>query len=88
MRRTKVEITNELKENVKLITDFLNNDFQSLKKMVEEAEPFFSELHKMKHTDYQKVRKILLNISRESMNIRKSVLDTHKIFTKDKTKET
>lgn len=83
MRRRKVEITEDLKETVNLITSLIPNDVKEVQQQIDEVNDIVKDLSKMKHTDYIKSRKILLEISRKCIEMRSTILQTHKLFTEE-----
>lgn len=83
MRRKKIEITEDVKENVDLLTNFISEDFKKIKNLVDETETSIANLSKMKHTDYVKARKYLLKIKESTDGLRSDILNTHKIFTEE-----
>lgn len=83
MRRKKIEITDDVKEMVETVTNFFPNDFTKIKNAINEAEKISKDLSKMKHTDYIKCRKELLDAMKSIKELRKNILETHKLFTKE-----
>ena len=82
MRRTKVEITPIIKEMVETTVQFIPNEVELLKNKIKKLESLVSDLHLMKHKDYVNTRKELQGIINDASNMRKNVLQIHKIFTK------
>lgn len=83
MRRTKIKDLSDIKDIVESITNLMPDDVIELKNNIRHLEDHVKRLHNMKHVDYMKSRKILLEISRKSMEMRQTILDTHKLFTED-----
>lgn len=81
MRRKKVEITYEIEEMVKSVVEFLPNDMKDISVSINESEKLLTELHKMKHTDFIKCRKHLLEAEKKIKKMRENILKTYKIFT-------
>ncbi len=82
MRRKKLEnITDEIRDNVEMMSNFIHKDVLSLEESVLELKNITQNLNKMKHINFMDSRKILLNISKKSKEIRNTLLETHKMFT-------
>lgn len=84
MRRVKIDNIETVKETVEMITGLIPKDLDFIQSTLNELKISVSQLGKMKHVDYIKSRKQLKSISNKCQEIRNTILETHKIFTQDK----
>lgn len=84
MRRKKIDNIETVRETIESITEFLPEELEMISNMLSGARDSVANLKSMRHVDYIKARKVLLNVSKKCNEMRETILLTHKIFTQEK----
>lgn len=84
MRRVKIDNIETVRDTVEMITGLIPKDLELIQNTLDDLKISVSQLSKMKHVDYVNSRKQLKTISNKCQEIRNTILETHKIFTQDK----
>lgn len=84
MRRRKIDDLDSVRDTIHTITEFLPDELKMIQDMLSKANKSVESLNKMRHSDYVESRKILMNVSKKCMEMRETILLTHRIFTEEK----